>query len=74
MYQRMFWRQRLRNVISWKYRLQTPVSIYKTLKIDQIMDRIINSLIIIKTFPIQQAGTCNGGSETGQIDHFLPIW
>ena len=38
------------------------------------MDRIVNSLIIIKTFPIQQAGTCNGGSETGQIDHFLPIW
>ena len=38
------------------------------------MDRIVNSLIIIKTFPIQQAGTCNGGSETGHIDHFLPIW
>ena len=74
MYQRMFWRQRLRNVISWKYRLQTQVSIYKTLKIDKIMDRIVNSLIIIKTFPIQQAGTCTSGSETGQIDHFLPIW
>ena len=35
------------------------------------MDRIVNSLIIIKTFPIQQAGMCNGGSETGQIDHFF---
>ena len=34
----------------------------------------LNSLIIITTFPIQQAGTCNGGSETGQIDHFLPMW
>ena len=39
---------------------------YKTLKIYKIMDRIVNSLIIIKTFPIQQAGRCNGGSETGQ--------
>ena len=38
------------------------------------MDRIVNGLIIIKTFPIQQVGTCNGGSETGKIDHFLPIW
>ena len=60
----------MRNDISWKYTLQTHVSIYKTLK---IMDRIVNSLIIIKTFLLQQAGTCNGGSETGQSDHFLPI-
>ena len=35
------------------------------------MDRIVNSSIIIKTVPIQQAGTCNGGSETGQIDHTI---
>ena len=28
----MLWRQRLRNVVSWKYTLQTQVSIYKTLK------------------------------------------
>ena len=57
------------NVISWKCTLQTQVSIYKTLEIDKIMDRILNSLIIIKTFLIQQAGMCNGGLETGQIDH-----
>ena len=71
MYQGMFWRHRLRNVISWKFTLQTQVSIYKILKIYYIMDGIVNSLIIIKTFPIQQAGTCNGGSETGQIDQFF---
>ena len=46
------------NVISWKYTLQTQVSMNKTLEIDQIMDRIV-----------QQAGMCNGGLETGQIDH-----
>ena len=37
------------------------------------MDRIVNSLIIIKTFLIQQAGMCNGDLETDQIDHILPI-
>ena len=37
------------------------------------MDRIVNSLIIIKTFLIQQAGMCNVVLETGQIDHLLPI-
>ena len=37
------------------------------------MDRIVNSLIIIQTFLMQQAGMCNGGLETGQIDHILPI-
>ena len=41
------------------------------------MDRIVNSLIIIKTFLIQkapwQAGMCNRGLETGQIDHISPI-
>ena len=38
------------------------------------MDRIVNSLIIFKTFLIQQVGMCNGGLETGQIDHILPIY
>ena len=37
------------------------------------MDRIVNSLIIIKTFFIQEAGMCNGGLETCHIDHVLPI-
>ena len=37
------------------------------------MDRVVNSLIIITTFIIQQAGMCNGGLETGQIDHILPL-
>ena len=63
----------MRNVISWKYTLKTQVSIYKTLEIDYIMDRNVNSLIIIKTFLIQQAGMCNGSLEKGQIDPILPI-
>ena len=33
-----FWRQRLRNVISWKYTLQTQVSIHKTLNIIILLD------------------------------------
>ena len=37
------------------------------------MDRIVNVLIIIKTILIQQAGMCNSGLETCQIDHILPI-
>ena len=37
------------------------------------MDRIVNSLIIIKTVLIQQAGMCHGGLETCHIDHILPI-
>ena len=53
--------------------LQTQESIYKTLEIYSIMDKVVNSMIIIKTFIIQQAGMCNGGLETGQIDHILPI-
>ena len=61
------------NVMSWKHTLQTQESTYNTLEIYSIMDRIINSFIIIKTVRIQQAGTCNGGSETGQIEHFLLI-
>ena len=63
----------MRNVISWKHPLQTQESIHKTVEIYSIMDRIITSLIIIKTFLIQQAGICNGGLETRQIDHILPI-
>ncbi len=63
----------MRNVISWKHMLQTQERIYKTMEIYYIMDRIINILIIIKMFLIQQAGICNGGLETGQIDHILPI-
>ena len=59
----------MRNVISWKHMLQTQERIYKTMEIYYIMDRIINILIIL----IQQAGICNGGLETGQIDHILPI-
>ena len=37
------------------------------------MDIIVNSWIIIKTVLIQPPGMCNGGLETGQIDHILPI-
>ena len=37
------------------------------------MERIVNSLIIIKTFLIHQTGMCNCGLETGQSDHMLPI-
>ena len=60
----------MRNVMSWKYTLQTKESIlYKTLEIDKITDRIVNSFIIIKIVLIQQARLCNGGLETGQIDH-----
>ena len=36
------------------------------------MDTFVNSLIITKTFLIQQAGMCNGGLAP-QIDHILPI-
>ena len=64
----------MRNVISWKHTLQTQESIYKTLEIYKIMDRIVNSFIIIKTRLIQQAETCNFGSKTGQIDQFLPMF
>ena len=38
------------------------------------MDSIVTNLIIIKTFLIQQAGMCNGGLETGHVDHIiLPV-
>ena len=37
------------------------------------MDRVVNCLIIIKTFLIQQAGMCNGGLETGQIEIAIPV-
>ena len=63
----------MRNVISWRHTLQTQESIYKTLEICYSMDRIVTSLTIIKTFLIQQVRMCNGGLETGQIDHILPI-
>ena len=66
----------MRNVISWKHTLQTQERIYKTLEIYYIMDRIVNSLIIIKPFLIQQAGMCDGGLETlfgGHIDYILPM-
>ena len=53
----------MRNVILWKRTLQTQESIYKAMEIYSIMDRIVNILIIIKTFLIQQAGMCNGGLE-----------
>ena len=32
-----------------------------------------NSLIIVKTLLIQQAGICNGGLETGQIANILGL-
>ena len=44
--------------------LQTRESIYKTREIYSIMDRIVNSLIIIKTVLIQQDGMCKDGLGT----------
>ena len=35
------------------------------------MDRFVNSLIIIKTFLIQQAAMCNGGLEAPKIDYIF---
>ena len=47
----------MRNVISWKYTLQTGDSIIdKTLDIDLITYRLVNSLIIIKRFPHTASG------------------
>ena len=56
----------MRNVISWKYTLQT--------KHIQNIENKLNYGENRKTFLIQQAGMCNGCLETGQIDHILPIW
>ena len=38
-----------------------------------MMDIIVNGLIIINNFLIQQAGMCNYGLETRQIDHISKI-
>ena len=43
------------------------------MEIYKIMDIFVNSLIIIKTVLIQQAGMCNGGLEAPQLDHIWPI-